>query len=375
MMTKVKLISVCDNRKQAWIHSRPGFDHSEIDMEKIGSMDMSLNSLCMLTFEVTSSVLFRDFLFSVRPIFVWARSSRSAPLTTDNLNISYEFGITGAAYISKTLSMIAEGIPQDIARENLPISLSTSYTISMDFRTVCGLIKTIKKLDSKMYDIYGKKFVDEIKIIPGFKDNTVGVFYDNYLLTDDELSFNGTKQIGDILYGSYHMKYCLASQFLRQSNSKVKTSIWNRIKNIGYMKEGDVRQKDKVKVAFYTSVDSYDKLMRLRSHWFADWSKDMWGNIVGDYVSEMDIYTFWEFIPNGNGKTDPYYRDMISRVTGEEHNLPCPIMLEYPQLVYQRLKSHGDNPIIRKYVQLVEAGLIKDNSDNELRRQYVNRVK
>lgn len=375
MKPSVKLISVCDNRERAWKYSRPGFDHSNLDMENIGSMDMSLNSLCTLTFEITSSIMFRDFLFSIRPISAWARSSRSAPLTKSNLSLSDEFHDWGSSGIDKTLKLIEQGVPQDKAREHLPMTLSTSYTISMDFRTVCGLLKTMVYMGKDLYNIYGIQFENEIEHISGFKSNKVKDFYNNYALTECEMESSKLTRVGDMRYGSYLMKAALASQFIRQSRSIVKTNIWNMISWKGYLMASKIYQHNLIRVSFYSSVKAYDNLMRLRSHWFADWSNDMWGSIVGEYVKDMSVEEFWNFIPNGNGKADPYYRDMLSRVNGEEHNLPCPIMLEYPDLIYQRLHEQGENPIIHKYINFVELGLIKDNPNNELRKAYVARIK
>jgi len=62
-------------------------------------------------------------------------------------------------------------------------------------------------------------------------------------------------------------------------------------------------------------------------------------------------------------------------VTGEEHNLPCPIMLEYPDLVQQRLDRHGPNAVIDKYLELVFVGYIVDNPKNELRMEYEQVIK
>lgn len=358
MKPEVILISVMDNRKQAWVHSRPGFNHNELDMEAIGSMDMSLNSLCMLTFEVTSSVVFRDWLFTIRPIFPWARSSRSAPLTTENTSISEEFGNTGVLDIAHVLDEIANGVPQDQAREGLPLSMSTSYMVTMDFRTCCGMIKTMMDIDNDMHSVYGYLFRDSIGHIYGYRDSKVRSFIDSYVV--DHRPF-GKK---------YNVKFALMSQMIRSSNAFFRSELWNIIHYQGYNSMGKMIQSDKITIDMSMEPHSYDKLMRLRSHWFADWSEDMWGTMVGDYIQYMDVWEFWDFIPNGNGKDDPYHRDMISRVTGEEHNLPCPIMLEYPDLVRQRLERHGRNTVIDKYIELVDAGCIMDNSNNKLRIQY-----
>jgi len=371
MNPSIELISVSDQRKFAWINSRPDFDHSNIDMDKIGSMDLSLNSLCMLTFKIQSSIVFRDFLFSIRPIFPWAQSLRSAPLKRENLHISSEFW-SGDSSIDAALKDIENGLPQDRARECLPMSLSTSYVVSMDFRTVCGLIKTIQEMDADLFEIYGTKFERAIENIPGYKNNSVKAFTSAYLISKDEIAFSNKKaEMGDLIYGQYTLPYYFAAQFLRQSNGIVKTDIWNHILDFGYIDSFQYRsQSSECDIVFYIRKSAYHKLMSLRSHWFADWAGP-WSVMIGDYIKNMTINDFWDFIPNGNGKPDPYYRDMVSRVTGEEHNLPCPIMLEYPDLIRQRFKIEKGNPIIDMYAGLAMNGYINDNPDNKLRKQYL----
>jgi len=375
MEASVKLVSVLDNRLSAWIHSRPGFNHRKIDMDKIGSMDMSINSLCMLTFEIDSSLIFRDWLFSIRPIFPWARSSRSAPLSKMNTKISAEFGSIGQDRIDEVLENVRNGIPQDIAREGLPMTMATSFTVMMDFRTVCGLIKTMKELDDSLYMIYGTLFENSIKHISGALNNNVREFSESYLITECEMDKNGAESVGSMLCGSYDMKCALMAQFLRTSHATVKTELWNIIKDKGYAHARYMTQRDTVKVVFYMGNSEYDRLMRLRSHWFADWSEDMWGKMVGDYVKNMAPREFYDFIPNGNGKPDPYHRDMMSRITGEEHNLPCPIMTENPNYVHQRFRELGCNPVIIKYVELADGGYLPYNPDNKLREQYEKNCK
>lgn len=374
MKPNVKLIAISDNREQAWKFSRPTFDHSDLGLEKAVSMDMSFNSLCMLTFEITSSIMFRDFLFSIRPLFAWAKSSRDLPFTADNLSISDEFGDWGQDGITRALSIVRSGAHQNTARAYLPATLSTSYTMMMDFRTVCGLIKTLLAIDKDLYGIYGWQFANEIRHIKGFEENKIKHFYDHYALNGSETEDIDLSRIGNMRYGSYRTKSALTSQFLRQSHSIVKTEIWNWFIDLGYLDASKMYQTGLIQVAFYTPIHIYHNLMKLRSHWFADWAPDMWGNIVGDYIKDMTLQEFWEFIPCGNGKPDPFHYHTLKRVTGDDLNSPCPIMLEYPDLVLQRFAEQGENPIIYKYLDLVRYGYIKDNPNNELRKQYVKRI-
>lgn len=370
MQPNIKLVTISDPREHAWMASRPGFVHENIDMKAIGEMDLSLNSMCMYTFEITSSILFRDFMFSLRPIQPWARSLRSAPLKRENLEQSSELASPGCErFIDDCLEMIDDGLPQDIAREVLPMSLSTVFCITIDHRTVVGFMKTMLEIDPRLFAVYGDLFTKAVPGLKRFMESKVKEFSGAYLITDDE-RIDGTKTIGEMTFGHYTMKSALAAQFLRQHHSKVKTDLWTKIKESGYHSIA-LQQRDPVEVVFYADRHAYNRLMQLRSHWFADWSVDMWGSIVGDYIKDMTLDQFWDFIPNGNGKPDPYHRDMYSRVIGEEHNLPCPIMCEWPDLVRQRIQTLGDNDISRVYLGLCNGGFIKDNPDNEYRQEYL----
>lgn len=373
MNPKVKLVNISDSRENAWVFSRPTFDHSDLDMNKIGSMDIGLNSLCSLTFEITSSVAFRDWLLSIRPIYCWARSSRGVPL--DKQTISAEFGLEGLSNLSNVIYNINKGVDQDEAREGLPLSMSTSYTVMMDFRTCVGMIKTMLKIDKDMFDIYGRQFILETDHIPGFDKSKVKDFLGIYLPTNKDRELNPLSHMGSQIAGKYLMKSALSAQFIRSSQAKVKNGLWDYIYNKGYMSLSTMIQADRFFMYFYMDSAAYRKMMQMRSHWFADWSNDMWGNIIGDYTRGMSTDEFWDFIPAGNGKIDPYAEEIMNRVKGEDTNLPCPIMLEQPDLIGKRFDTFGYNQIIGRYNDLAAEGYIKDNPDNKYRRMYAERNK
>jgi len=369
MQPKVQLINVMDNRAEAWTNSRPTFNSGDLEVESALSMDMAFNSLCMMSFKITSSMYFRDFLFTIRPLYAWAMSSRDIEFNTDNLQISSECS-WGQEGVSRALELTRQGLHQNICRQELPMTLSTTYVINMDFRTVCGLIKSMQILDPKLFEAYGKLFIDQVESIKGYRDNVIKEFSESYLISDDELEDANFETSGDMIYGSRVMNVALAAQFLRQSQSKIKTSIWNDIFYSGYACASKKYQDNISRVVYYIPKNIYHSLMRNRSHWFADWRPNMWGGIIGDYIKDMTTKEFWEFTPSGNGRHDPYYYHTLKRIQGDDLNSPCPIALEHPELVYDRFSDQGENPIVNKYLDLVKEGYIKDNPNNKNRIQY-----
>jgi len=366
MRPSVKLISIGDNREKAWRYSRPNIDHGDLDMEEIGKMDLPVNSLCMLTFEVTSSIIFRDWLLCIRPIFCWARSSRAMPLSLDNMSVSSEFSDNRYEDIAKIICDIDSGMEQDKARENIPLSMSVSYTVSMDMRTCVGMVKSMWLVDSMMAETYAIRFYDECRDIKGFMDSKVKEFTGTYMPTEGDRRVKGLRQIGSMVIGRYMMKEAFAAQFIRTSQARVKFDLWWEIKHKGYLSLGAETQADKFDMTFYIDSGAYHKMMKSRAHWLADWSDDMWGNMVNDYIDGMDNKTFWEFI---EGEDDPYAADMKNRIECTDPGLPSPITLEMPSLIKERT---GNSGILFQYQKLVDDGFIKDNHDNKMRIKYEN---
>lgn len=365
----VKLLGKMDYRREAWKTSRPKFNEENLNFDKVAEMDLSLNSMLVYTFEMRSSVIVRDLIFSLRPMEGWAVSTRSMPITLDTLKISSEFSNRNDDYdnIIEMFNRLNSGESRDRVREILPCTLSSVYTFTIDYRVLISFIKNLKMLNKTLYNLYGKMLMNAANIsIDELNRCTVGTSYEYYKIDDCE-KINGINKTGNIIHGHYKMKFALASQFLRQHYSKIKIGIWNEIQNYENL---SLSQADKVDVVFYIDVNSYHRLMSMRSHWVIDWSQDMWGGIVSDYVKDMSTKEFWEFIPNGNDKPDPYWADVYNRVLHEDPGIICPIMCEHPASLDMKKKEVGDSILIQKYYDLVKEGYIKNNPNNEHRKLF-----
>ena len=84
----------------------------------------------------------------------------------------------------------------------------------------------------------------------------------------------------------------------------------------------------------------------------------------------MTTEEFWEFIPNGGGKKDPYWADVYNRVIGEDPGLPCPIMCEWKAMLDLKSNQVGDSLLLQYYYKLFDEGFIVDNPNNKYRKQY-----
>jgi hypothetical protein len=380
--TTITLVTSSDARKEAWINSRPTFDHSDLEdpaaVEKLTSMDLSMNSIAQYVFDITSSVKFRDFLLSIRPIAPWCRSLRSAPLTKEWLKICgpTSFERHEMDDIDECLAQIANGVPQDKARNILPMSLATTYTVAIDHRTLVSLLKSMQVVFPRMLLDQGAAFLEAIgKDVEWLDAQRIKPLHDAYIMTGKELRDAGdgrTEVVGEMIYSAFVTTYTHAAQLIRMHHAKVKTSIWTEAAAQGCLETGGHRQSDLVSVAVYADRSTWLNMLSLRSHWFAEWNS--WSPVVESHLRGMSTEDFWNFIPNGGGRPDPYSRDMYSRISLEELNLPCPIMCEWPALVKARIQEQGANAIALNYEDLVTEGYIKNNPANIHRVTFINNM-
>lgn len=367
----VKLLGKMDHRREAWKTSRPMFDEANLNFEKVEEMDLSLNSMCIYTFEMRSSVWFRDLIFSLRPLEGWALSTRSMPITRDTVRISSEYADTmmGQDGIDEMFVKLEKGISRDHSRDVLPLTASSTYTFTIDHRVLISFCKNIEKLNRSLWKEYCIPMCVEAGIYQEiYNASTVQDSLVYYMIDEDEM-INGICQTGNMIHGHYQMKMALASQFLRQHYSKIKIGLWNLTHE--YF-DSDLRQSNTIAIVFYTDFHSYHRLMAMRSHWVLDHSMDMWGTMVGDYIKGMSTEDFWNFTPAGGDKTDPYWADCYNRVLLEDPGVPCPIMTEWPGAIAERRKETPDSPVLDMYERLFDEGFIKDNPDNEHRVTYFN---
>ncbi len=369
LKTYVKCLGKMDYRREAWQTSRPMFNEENLNFEKVEEMDLSLNSMCVYTFEIRSSVFFRDLIFSLRPIEGWALSTRSMPITRDTICISSEFAHSGMGYdgIEEMFRKLDLGISRDHSRDALPLTASSTYTFTMDYRVLISFCKNIEMTNKPLWDEYCAPMLSEAGVtLDKYRKSTVRSSLEYYRI-DAKECIHGIHKTGNMIHGHYYMKMALASQFLRQHYSKIKIGLWNRLHE--YF-DADIRQSDYIDVVFYTDTNSYHRLMAMRSHWVLDHSLDMWGTMVGDYIKDMTAEEFWDFTPAGGDKQDPYWADCYNRVLLEDPGVPCPIMTEWPGAITERRKETPDSPVLDMYERLFEEGFIKDNPENEHRVLY-----
>lgn len=380
---EIRVIKEMDSRAEAWQFSRPYLDHTsaENEVNEVMKMDLPISSFKHYHFYIKCSLLMRDLIFTLRPaIGNWARSQRTIPLIDENMHISSEYEFNhefNQKRVNIVLKELAEGVPQDFAKKKLPMSFITEFTISMEDRTLANLLVSLRNNSPKLYEVYGKLFLDAINQDESYLDRRMQDIYPKYAMNDEELqaaSGDGTYfDALDSIVLANTMQFSLFSQYIRQHYSNIKSELWNMIKSDGLCE--NLACDDEVRAVLYANKTAFKKVITARTCFFGLWDnsdKGSWNHILGPVVSQMNLNEFRENLPcKGCASGCTIKGDMIPRVKLTEVNPPCMILIEEPGVVALRKEKYKPSSVIfKKWEELSQE--FTRNPDNELRQTYLN---
>lgn len=387
----VKKIDSMNQMVEVWRFTRPylKLDDIEKDVKALETIDLPMNGMKSYIFELRTSTLFRDLLYTMRPIAsAWARSLRTVQFNQDNLFFSSEYKDISDKNakrlqdgMKKVYKNLYDGLGQDDARGEMPMAIATEYTINIDDRTLISFLKLLKLHSKPLYDIYGKLFLHAIGREEDYINNrnTTDIFNkfsiskkEYKAVKDNDNSYTG--HILDTVAGFYKLQTRLAAQFIRQHYSTIKNELFNYVdEDTSIDKLSTLDEDSEIVVGVYANENSYKKTLRNRTAWFAQWdheSNASWSLVLKSYVKDMTPEEFMEFTRSQNGK-NVYFHDVWANVTGQAVMPPDPFLLEMPELIdIRKSMMNSDSTIFHKWEEMRDAGLINDNPDNKFRKIY-----
>lgn len=357
----VKLMDSCDLREKAWRISRSLDKNEEVDMRHLKKADFALNDCATFYLHFGSSVIFRELLMSVSPLSVWSRSSRVDPIAETALSAEYETS-ENLTYFEGTVREAANGGAQDVARLQLPLSMSSEYVVGTGFRTWISFLKALEFKCPKMFEIYGTMIMKALNITD-LGDYNYGNMINSVSFSDKDYKVPaGTKNCYGFTGMKFKTTFTHASHFARHMHNKFRSTVWDLAAK--FDEHNFMNLLEPVEVITMMPTDSYEAMLSHRSDWLADYN--VWAGFVEAGTADMTVQEYYEMLaPVGN-----YLADNMARIALTDPNILDARIAECPGLVYKRLETEGDNYIIRRWIEMVEAGLIKDNPNNEHRNNY-----
>lgn len=369
----IEKLDETDLRIKAWNISRPQLPDVD-SISEIENIDLSLNELKTYYFDITSSVLFRELILSIRPISVWATTSRNIPLTDVKISEEYKSNKAISEFSILCLqSALNSDKHQDIARMELPITSSTRYVIGINHRTLVAFLKTLKIHSEFLYNIYGVMLSQQANL-KNLKEYSYGDLSSSVVPSDTEvLADYGTSSFLDMSITKAPLAVSLVAQMVRHQRNTIKNSLWEIAKDPSLH---SITLGDEVDIIMYVPRSSYEGMVKHRTFCtIAD--PVLWNNFNKVALSTIPKE---DFVKNTPCKCNPskcaFLKDSLGRVELHDPGLPCPILLESPSIIEDMKKIYGDDVMtVRVMEHLVTKKAIKDNPENELRVAYENNLK
>lgn len=379
----LNIVDSMDDMLKVWHISRPYvIEDKPTEESDLLRMNLPITQFKVYTIYFKTSILFRDLIFTFRPVSEWARSNRTIKFTAENLKLSDDvttiidnlFDIEELqSKLNSVIDRVNKGEKQDFVKKDLPLMTETEFCINVNYRTLMNIVRTFEVHFPKYFKIFYAKLC---LAIPEFMKDYMysmknDLFYD-VALTDEEIEMNeGHQSVGSINVVKVNVKANLMAQFIRQHSSTIKNGLWNLINQTYYAVCMSDCSLDVDCVAII-SDSRWRNLVSTRTCWFAQFDKEdnsSWSYVLRDYVNEMTSKEFMNQLPcKGKCNNCKIYKDMQPRILHTEVNPPCPILIENPYIIDQRISQYGsDSSIMNKWKESKPyIRFNPDNSDNKL---------
>ena len=300
----VKLIGKIDNSSEVWSFTRPYHqlitDSLVNDLE--GMPTLPVHSFCQYHFQIRSSVLFRDLLFTFSGFMAWSKTSRAQAM--DEVQMSSEYDIPISREIQLEYARWYEedkDTPHDIKVRNRPYSLVGEYCVSVDKRTLQSFLAGLPK-DS----IYLRLFLDALgldelnpKIKSSWKEyipkRRVRKSGESVIINKDEV--NNFVSIDCVISGSF------MSHLIRSGYISIKSELLSIYQNNDIIGLSKLKYADKFNVSLVYTKERFDHMISTRTCWFSAMESrskgDSWASIINfEVIPELrNLDTFKNTLP------------------------------------------------------------------------------
>ena len=323
--------------------------------DRIIKMGLQYTNIPTYVFEIQGSVLFRDILFTLNKTGDWATSHRFEfslfeDFESTNYPVSSEYKDIPEweEQFNKYMDKIQETKVTDENRMEMPYSLSSTFWVAMNYKTLIGLVSMLKLRMPFFYNIYGKLFekcmVDEGDPIEDKLVPYIDASIQQYFRTEPFDGKESFTKLGDTVVINKTMGLLLFSQFIRQQDSCIK-GLYDMLSHNDSetFKHKVFYSSTPIMITYITDIARFNRTISNRLCWFSMSSGDdinSWSPIVDIMLKNMSLDGFAKMIPCKikDGCIDCKYRDDVKfRSEGvEKRNLPCGIALMDKNICNQR---------------------------------------
>ena len=326
------------------------------------------NNLRFVSFSCRTSMLFRDLLMISSPGGFSGNieySRKTLKFSSEYKGISDQFLFDQAKIYNPKKSV------------HVPMAASVEYIISMKYDILLDFLDTLRKHNSDLWSLYGNLFLSAIGEDESFLQDREDSLV-RFSVGESEYKHLGqSNPIAGIVAGIYRLSNRMVAHVASQSCLMVHGELFNKINQKSLSAMIYEMTSDLSVIALYMSKPDYMNAISCGCCFLSSWDKesaDSWSAISGAFVARGDSRKFLGLLPcRGSAELCTKTDENLKLSTGELVGIPCPIALEYPQLVsYRKMKRSSEGVISDKWQEI--AASIRDNPKNLIRTDYIRKV-
>jgi hypothetical protein len=320
---EVSLVDSMDSRSYAWELSRG----VSAPLESIEMLDLTANSLKVVSLKMTTSVAFRELLTTIRPHFMWSQTSRVLDLHELKIPRYYEeykhVFESSLEFINSQFNhvydLLSKGAHQDEARMYLPIAYLSSYVMAMDFRTWVSMLKSLKVLSPFYYERYGTRIEEQLGLLKPLDEYPYGYAIPIQQDTSNSEVESFFKEIAGNVVAKVKLSIGLRAQLARHIRISLQDPLWYMAYHVDYLES--LSTNDELDAIIACPSDTWTHLVSHRACWIAH--TEIWSGLIRPYIDAVGLRAA---IPCHGVKEDcPFKLDNISRVELKDPGIPCPV--------------------------------------------------
>lgn len=292
--------------KEVWDISRPG-SGGETPMEKVIEVDAPVNEFPDVILCITSTIIEREIIASMRDHTMWAQTSR----VENPLEFRVEDSLMSEYVRDQRINMrarAAQGMNQDHYRLQTPLVAETTYCVKINLRSLVKLKQYFERLGfESSSDCLGQvlNHMDAGHLIYHEVDLLHQVVYSDM-----------SGMAGSCVSLSIKAPFSLRTHLIRHRNLFVRDEMLHWIISGSWMK---LCLADEMHLTISADESVWRDIASKRSCWLAHYG--LWGPLLRELNDVTGLDT--GMLPCSEGKC-LYVGDNDLRIAGKDPNPPCP---------------------------------------------------
>ncbi len=307
--------------KHIWDFSRP--QGHNMDLDRILSVDAPVNEFPTITLRLTSTILEREVIASMRDHTMWAQGSRVEDPTKWEIpeHIMNLYPRDFRRLKQEMIDLKSTGVRQDEYRLLTPVLSYTSYAIKISLRSLVKLALHFEELGkdslSNVSGIFRDSATDLWRMVNELTRHRVDELkayrYIDLTPALGPLAMT-TDRVGDFVVVGAYIPFSLRTHLIRHRSLFMKDDLKNFVADHGV----GATLSDKIRVQAAGTDEAWTEVITKRSCWMAHYG--MWSDIIRRVQGMFPTH----LLPCNDGRC-PFPADAELRYTDADPNPPCPI--------------------------------------------------